>query len=144
VPLTANAREWEINAAIGGAACAEQPSKPTVRAQLADLVAEGCAGAELSPLVQFDRSVAINRELPSGIVIQALAALAQRCGANTAPWLRVLSDHPLADACDPTWNGELDDYASFRDEALNRIQLDLERIEAQAQCYLPAKGCFDF
>ncbi|MFO7563186.1 MAG: hypothetical protein R6X02_11125 [Enhygromyxa sp.] len=32
-----------------GAACAEQPSKPAVRAQVADLVAEGCAGAELSP-----------------------------------------------------------------------------------------------
>jgi hypothetical protein len=140
-PQTGNAQEWEINAPIGGEVCAEHPSEPAVRAQLADLIAEGCVGAELSSLVHFDRGVMINRKLPSGIVIQTLAALAQRCGEDTAPWLMVVSDHPLADACDPKWNGELDDYASFRDEALNRTQLDLERVAAEAQCFY-VRSCF--
>ncbi|PRP93695.1 hypothetical protein ENSA7_81230 [Enhygromyxa salina] len=140
-PQTGNARAWEINATIGGEVCAEQPSEAAVRAQLADLIAEGCVGAELSPFVHFDRGVMINHSLPSGIVIQTLAALAPHCGADTAPWLLVLSYDAFADACDPKWSGELDDYASFRDEALNRAQLDFERVAAHAQCFY-VRSCF--
>jgi hypothetical protein len=139
---TENARDWEINAAIGGEVCAEQPSEAAVRAQLAEFVAEGCAGAELSPFVYFDRGVVINYDVPSGVVIQTLAAVAQRCGADTPPWLLVLSIHrPVAEACEPEWRGELDDYASFRDQALNRIAFDFERVEAHAQCF-DQRSCF--